>query len=173
MANENMRLSQAGWAALRQRENAIMAYYNDQANNCTYGVGTLVHAGPCTPQELARPVSAAQVNAQLTARVSTAEAVVRRAVSNRNLTQAQFDELVSYTYNAGNTGAQTALRAANQSNDAGVVSSINQRVYIHPRDAQGRRLAPVRSRGLVNRRRLESAPFAQQPAAAQPQQRTR
>ncbi|BCQ51822.1 hypothetical protein BLKGLAD_08840 [Burkholderia gladioli pv. gladioli] len=35
MANENMRLSQAGWAALRQRENAIMAYYNDQANNCT------------------------------------------------------------------------------------------------------------------------------------------
>ncbi|WP_175694021.1 glycoside hydrolase family protein, partial [Burkholderia ambifaria] len=119
MANENMRLSQAGWAALRQRENVIMAYYNDQANNCTYGVGTLVHAGPCTPQELARPVSAAQVNAQLAARVSTAEAAVRRAVSNRDLTQAQFDELVSYTYNAGNTGAQTALRAANQSNDAG------------------------------------------------------
>ncbi len=64
MANENMRLSQAGWAALRQRENAIMAYYNDQANNCTYGVGrccfTPDHArrkswrAPCRPHRSMR-----------------------------------------------------------------------------------------------------------------------
>lgn len=33
-----------------------MAYYNDVANNCTYGVGTLAHTAPCTPEELARPV---------------------------------------------------------------------------------------------------------------------
>ncbi|WP_343050171.1 hypothetical protein [Burkholderia guangdongensis] len=81
MANEGMRLSEAGWTALRIREHAIMAYYNDQANNCTYGVGTLAHYGPCT---------------------------------------------------------------------------------LHPRDANGRRLAPVRSNGLVNRRRLETAPFRRQ-----------
>ncbi|AVR25646.1 lysozyme [Burkholderia thailandensis] len=162
MANENMRLSQAGWTTLRTREHAVMAYYNDQANNCTYGVGTLVHNGPCTPQELARPVSEAQVNAQLATRVNRAEASVRRAVTTRELTQEQFDELVSYTYNAGDTGARAALQAANQSNDASVVSHMNQRVYIHPRDANGRRLAPVRSNGLVNRRRLETAPFRRQ-----------
>lgn len=165
MANENMRLSQAGWTALRTRENAIMAYYNDIANNCTFGVGTLAHHGPCTPQELARPVGEAQVNAQLATRVSRAEAAVRRAVTTRELTQDQFDELVSYTYNAGVTGARAALQAANQSNDAGVVSHMNQRVWVHPRDANGRRLAPVRSNGLINRRRLESAPFRRQQGA--------
>ncbi|KGX68071.1 phage lysozyme family protein [Burkholderia pseudomallei TSV28] len=159
MANENMRLSEAGWAALRTREQAVMAYYNDQANNCTYGVGTLAHTGPCTPEELHRPATIAQVNAQLAARVSRAEAQVRRTVTQRELTQAQFDELVSYTYNAGNTGALAALHSANQNNDAGVVSHMNQRVYVHPRDAQGHRLRPIRSNGLVNRRRLEAAPF--------------
>ncbi|MFP3711328.1 lysozyme, partial [Paraburkholderia sp. SIMBA_009] len=85
---------------LRRRESAVMAYYNDQANNCTYGVGTLAHTGPCTPEELRRPVTTTQVNAQLAARVRRAEAAVRRHVSTRQLTQAQFDELVSYTYNA-------------------------------------------------------------------------
>ncbi|WP_060331527.1 glycoside hydrolase family protein [Burkholderia cepacia] len=164
MANENMRLSEAGWAALRTREQAVMSYYNDQANNCTFGVGTLAHAGPCTPEEMRRPVTAAQVNAQLATGVSRAEAQVRRTVTQRELTQAQFDELVSYTYNAGNTGAVDALRSANQNNDAGVVSHMNQRVYIHPRDAHGRRLRAVRSNGLVNRRRLEAAPFQQQRA---------
>jgi lysozyme len=162
MANENMRLSQDGWTALRTREHAVMAYYNDQANNCTFGVGTLAHFGPCTQEELARPVTAAQVNAQLAVRVSRAEAAVRRMVNTRELTQDQFDELVSYTYNAGETGASAALQAANQSDDMGVVSHMTQRVYIHPRDANGRRLNPVRSNGLVNRRRLESAPFRRQ-----------
>ena len=162
MANENMRLSEAGWAALREREQAVMHYYNDQANNCTFGVGTLAHTGACTPEELRRPVTPAQVNAQLATRVSTAEAQVRRNVTQRELTQAQFDELVSYTYNAGNTGALSALHSANQNNDSGVVSHMSQRVYIHPRDAQGRRLAPIRSTGLVNRRRLEAAPFQPQ-----------
>lgn len=48
---------------------------------------------------------------------------------------------------------------------AAVVSHMNQRVYVHPRDANGRRLAPVRSNGLVNRRRVETAPFRRQPGA--------
>lgn len=39
---------------------------------------------------------------------------------------------------------------------------MNQRLYIHPRDAQGRRLRAIRSNGLVNRRRLESVPFQPQ-----------
>nr|WP_269768884.1 hypothetical protein [Burkholderia ubonensis] len=48
---------------------------------------------------------------------------------------------------------------------ATVVSHMHQRVFVHPRDANGRRLAPVRSNGLVNRRRLETAPFRRQPGA--------
>ncbi|WP_250433881.1 lysozyme [Caballeronia sp. ATUFL_F2_KS9A] len=164
MANENMQLSEAGRAELRTREHAVMAYYNDQANNCTFGVGTLAHTGLCTAEELRRPVTPAQVNAQLATGVGRAEAQVRRTVTQRELTQAQFDELVGYTYNVGNAGAFDALRSANQNDDAGVVSHMNHRVYIHPRDARGRRLSAVRSNGLVNRRRLETAPFQRRSA---------
>lgn len=146
MANENKRLSEAGWAALRQREQAVMHYYNDQANNCTFGVGTLAHTGACTPEELRRPVTPAQVNAQLAARVSTAEAQVRRNVTQRELTQAQFDELVSYTYNAGNTGALSALHSANQNNAAAFRACIQRRSK-----CPGRR-APIR--GNRFRRRI-------------------
>jgi lysozyme len=52
MANETKRLSAAGWAALRTREHAVLHYYSDVANNCTYGIGTLAHHGPCTDEEL-------------------------------------------------------------------------------------------------------------------------
>lgn len=162
MPNESMSLSAAGWAQLRTRERAVMHYYNDIANNCTYGVGTLVHYGPCTDEELRRPVSEADVNAQLAGRVRDAEATVRRQVRDRELTQDQFDALVSFTYNSGGPGARTTLRAANNGRDAEVVNHMAQRVYVHPRDAQGHRLAPVRVPGLVNRRREEAAPFRPQ-----------
>jgi Lysozyme inhibitor LprI len=48
MPNETMQMSPSGRTALRQRERAVLSYYNDAANNCTYGVGTLAHRGPCT-----------------------------------------------------------------------------------------------------------------------------
>lgn len=136
-----------------------MHYYNDMANNCTYGIGTLAHAGPCTAQELATPVTAAEVNGQLSARVQTVEAAVRRAVTQSTLTQAQFDALVSYTYNVGANGALPVLQAANGGRDAQVVRHMEQTVYIHPRDAQGRRLPARQVPGLVSRRREEAAPF--------------
>ncbi|WP_200949006.1 hypothetical protein [Frateuria sp. Soil773] len=36
MANENMRLSAAGYAALRTNEGVVMHYYDDTGNNCTW-----------------------------------------------------------------------------------------------------------------------------------------
>ncbi len=35
MANENLIISAAGLAALRQREGIVLRHYNDVANNCT------------------------------------------------------------------------------------------------------------------------------------------
>ena len=164
MANENMRTSATGLTALRQREHAVFRYYNDAANNCTYGVGTLAHHGPCAEEELRRPVSIADVEAQLAMRVRTAEAAVRRRVRTHPLTQDQFDALVSFTFNAGATGAQQTLDAANRGVAGEVARHLNNNVYVHPRDANGRRLAPVRLQGLVNRRREEAVPF-QTPAS--------
>ena len=40
MANETMRMSAAGMAALRLREGVVLSYYNDAVNRCAYGVGT-------------------------------------------------------------------------------------------------------------------------------------
>jgi lysozyme len=159
MANENMHTSAAGLATLREREGAILRYYNDIANNCTFGVGTLAHLGPCTIEELRRPVTVAQVNVQLATRVSSAEAAVRQRVRTQQLTQEQFDSLVSFTYNVGATGARATLDAANRGANAQVVTRMNNNVYVHPRDARGRRLPGVRVQGLVNRRQEEVQPF--------------
>ncbi|AJZ59190.1 lysozyme domain protein [Paraburkholderia fungorum] len=91
MPNESTRLSPAGWADLRRREGTVMNCYNDVANNCTYGVGTLAHAGFCTPDELQLPASVAQVNAQPATKARLTEQIVRRNVRDRELTQEQFE----------------------------------------------------------------------------------
>lgn len=168
MANENMAISASGRAELRRREDVRLQYYNDLANNCTFGVGALAHLGPCTAEELVRPVTAAQVDAQLAARLHTAEAGVRRHVNRHALTQAQFDALVSYTFNLGVTGARSVLDAENRGSNADVVTNMNRNVFIRPRDARGRRLRAVRSQGLANRRREETSPF--QPARPESQE---
>lgn len=159
MANETLHMNADGITALRQREGVALRYYNDIANNCTFGVGVLAHLGPCTAEELQRPVTAQQVNSQLAMRVQAAEQAVRRQVNQQTLTQEQFNSLVSYVYNAGATGARAALNAANRGVNEDVVMHMNSNVYIHPRDAKGRRLPAKRIQGLVNRRREEAAPF--------------
>lgn len=161
MPNESKRLSPAGWADLRRREGAVMNYYNDVANNCTYGVGTLAHLGLCSNEELQRPVSIAQVNTQLATKVRLTEESVRRNVRNHELTQDQFDALVSFAYNSGESGSHDTLVAADHGDNPLVASNMALCVYVHPRDAQGRRLPPRRVNGLVNRRREEAAPFKQ------------
>lgn len=97
-------------------------------------------------------------------RVQTAERAVREAVPDGQLTQAQFDALVSFVYNVGAKGAAGALAAANRGAVSEVAAHMNANVYVHPRDARGRRLPAVRVQGLVNRRQREAAPFLQQPA---------
>ena len=162
-ANATLRPSQAAYAALLFYEHQRMTYYNDSHNgNCTYGVGTLVHRGPCTPEELRRTVTREQVTASLDARVNEAAGAVRRAVSNRQLTQAQFDALVTYTYNRGATGAHPVLHAANQGNDVAVVSIMNRNIHQHQRDPGSRHVRSIVMPGLVQRRLQESAPFRPQ-----------
>ncbi|WP_242540457.1 lysozyme inhibitor LprI family protein [Trinickia mobilis] len=56
-------MSHVGLTALRIRERAVLHYYNDIADNCTHGVGTLAHHGPCTEDELRRPVTPAMKRA--------------------------------------------------------------------------------------------------------------
>lgn len=164
MANENMRMSDAGYTALRQNEGVVMRYYNDAPvnGNCTWGVGTLEHFGPCTPEELRRTVLPAQVNAALEQRVREAERIVRSTVNQHDLTQAQFDAAVSFAYNSRTANTVRALTPANTGDMATVAERFMNNVYVIPRDNQGNRVGQGRlNPGLINRRRRESAPFLQ------------
>ncbi len=164
MANENMRMSAAGYAALRVNEGVVMRYYNDAPvnGNCTWGIGTLAHYGPCTPEEMRRTVTPQQANAVLQQRVLEAERMVRATVRDRQLTQAQFDAAVSFAYNSTTVNTRQALEPANRGQMDEVARRFMNNVYIRPRDRQGRVVGPARlSPGLQNRRQRESVPFRQ------------
>jgi hypothetical protein len=62
-------------------------------------------------------------------------------------------------YNVGTAGARAVLQAADQQLAAAVGNQMRDYIFIHPRDAQGHRLPPVRVQALVNRRNEEAAPF--------------
>jgi lysozyme len=161
--NADQTISASGVAAIRDGEGLRNggAHYNDIANNCTVGLGTLVHHGPCTAAELAQPADQQANDASLARRIADAEATVRRRVGDRQLTQAQYDALVSATYNLGSRHVRPVLDQANQGNDPGVVQALRARVMFQPVDARGRPVGPmVRSQGLANRREREAAPFA-------------
>ncbi|WP_082582732.1 lysozyme [Frateuria sp. Soil773] len=162
MANEDMHLSATGYAALRRNEGVVMGCYHDARvnGNCTWGVGTLEHYGPCTAEELQRTVTPAQVNAILDARVREAERIVKASVRNQALAQAQFDAAVSFAYNSRTVNVQAALAPADRGDLAGTARAMMRNVMVIPRDPQGHRIGPGRiNPGLVNRRTRESAPF--------------
>ncbi len=163
-ANDRMQMSAAGYAALRFNEGVVMHYYNDAPvnGNCTWGIGTLAHLGPCTPEELQRTVLPEQANAILQTRIRDAEQRVRAIVTDQQLTQEQFDAAVSFAYNSSRQNTYDALVPANRGDMALVARKMMLNVMLTPRDRNGRKIGPAKlSRGLLNRRQRESAPFRQ------------
>lgn len=153
--NADRTMSADGQAALAQREGHVVgnSYYNDGANNCTYGVGLLAHTGPCTEAELHRTVNAGEAEAEFQRRVNDAAQRVREQVQGRRLTQNEFDALVSATYNTRREDNQRFLRLANQGDDAAVARQLGDLTHTHDHDPQGNRVGPARpSRGLTRRR---------------------
>lgn len=158
--NANLTMSADARRRLRdpRHERLIRGYYNDghgKRGHCTSGIGILAHRGPCTAEELARPVTSAQIEASFDAAVRTAERAVRRNVTRQALNQAQFDALVSYTYNTGPSGASRVFLRVNSGDLQGAAEAISANTYSRQR---GR---AVFMPGLVSRRREESAPFRQ------------
>jgi lysozyme len=143
-------------ATMRRRERDVFNYYDDMGpgrGSCTWGPGILAHTGPCTPAELARPVSAAAVEAEFSRKVAEAEAGVIRKVLNQRLQQDQFDALVSLTYNAGVRGSNRVYALIESGRPAEAGAEIRTMITTH---VNGRRVV---ARGLISRRAEESAPF--------------
>lgn len=128
--------------------------YNDPAGHCTIGFGHLIHRKACDgsePLEFRQGITELQALNLLANDLQSVADIVRGLV-RVPLTQAQFDALVSFTYNVGegNLAASTLLRLLNSNDYASVPEQFNRFVY-----ASGRKLA-----GLVKRRAAEAKLFA-------------
>jgi GH24 family phage-related lysozyme (muramidase) len=154
--NAGMKMSPEARARMRRRETDVFNYYDDMGpgkGNCTWGPGILAHKGVCTKEELARPVSAAAVEAEFSRRVAEAEAGVIRRVREQTLPQDQFDALVSLTFNAGVTGAHRVYALIESGRPAEAAAEIRTMTSTH---VNGKK---VLARGLISRRAEESTPF--------------
>lgn len=155
----NMRMSPDAKGRMRNTERTEYRYYNDMGKNkghCTWGVGILAHRGVCTPEELTRKVSAAEVNAEFDRRVSEAEATVHRNI-HVALNQKQFDALVSFTYNAGPDGSSQTYALINKNDFKGAGANMQKFIKVRVKTKTGEK--KVVAPGLIKRRAQESAPF--------------
>lgn len=128
--NAALTLSTEGRRALRERE-GLRGYYQTSESELT-------------PD---------QVEAAFDLSVRSAERAVQHQVSHQRLTQAQFDALVSYTFNLGAGGAMMVLRRIDCGDFYGAADVMLRNI-----DARvaGRMMPQA---GLVARRKEESAPF--------------
>jgi lysozyme len=160
--NDGLGMSAEARARMRKREVDVYKYYDDGGpgkGHCTWGAGILAHRGPCTGEELAKPVSEAEVNAEFARRVAKAEREVRSNVKKQSLTQDQFDVLVSLTYNAGARGSRGTYQMIERGDLKGAADNISQMTRT---TVNGKK---VIARGLISRRAEESAPFRAMDAA--------
>ena len=158
--NQSKKLSAAGLLDLKRREGTRYEYYNDAGRskgNCTWGVGFLEHLNVCTEKEMKKVVTKEAVNAKLLLVVMDTENAIRRNV-HADLTQDQFDALVSYVYNRGPSGAFVAITHINRGFPKLAAYEMRQHVTASLRQKDGTSKI-VRLKGLVTRREEESLPF--------------
>jgi len=155
-----MRMSTGGRANLHQREKLVMKFYDDGGRpgvgHCSYGFGTLLHKGPCTPEQLKTKVTDDMVKKSFESRLREAEQAVERHVKV-TLSQQQFDALVSLTYNAGAHGSRDVYKLINAGKTKEAADLISRMVY-STQKKKGKKVLVLMS-GLVARRKQESAPF--------------
>lgn len=157
-----MLMSPTARLTMRITEKKVMKYYDDGGRpgrgNCTWGIGTKSHNGPCSKSELARVVTDTDIEREFQLRLRVAERGVDQKV-NVELTQAQFDALVSLTYNTGVRGAQPVYDLLNKGDFDRAANYIA--TMTTTRQKRKGKYMQVTLRGLVTRRMEESAPFRQ------------
>lgn len=154
-----MLMSTNARVTMRNTEKKVLKYYDDGGKgkgNCTWGIGTLAHRGPCTAEELARVVTDEDVEREFAARLRETE----RGVENKvkiPLNQDQFDALVSFAYNMGIGGSASVFKLVNAKDFEGAAKKISGMVYGH--EIRNGKRVPILYPGLVIRRAAEAAPF--------------
>lgn len=152
--NDDLDLSKAGLDLIADFEGFRADLYNDAAGHATIGYGHLVHKGPITQADRNGPfgkgITQEQGRDLLKKDAAQAVAAVRKAVTV-DLSQNQFDALVSFTFNvgAGALNGSTLLKKLNARDFAGAANEFGKWVK-----AGGKELA-----GLVRRRKAEADMF--------------
>jgi GH24 family phage-related lysozyme (muramidase) len=150
-----MQVSTAGLDLIKSFEGFKPHLYNCPAGDATIGYGHLVHHGPVCGDASEVPflsgIDEVRASELLLTDVEYAEHAVLRLV-NVNLTQGQYDALVSFTYNegAGRLQTSTLLKLLNAHNYTGAEAQFSDWVY----GGGGEKLP-----GLVTRRSAETAMF--------------
>lgn len=141
-----MEVSERGIRLIAEFEGFSPTPYNDPVGHCTVGYGELLHLGPCTQADMARPpMTPAEGRARLREKVKPYAAAV--LANSPPLTQNQFDALTSLTYNIG---------------QAGYIRSSVRRAVIGGGDVRAALMLYVKGTdgvtypGLVRRRRAEA-----------------
>jgi lysozyme len=147
-------ISDRGSRFIAQFEGFDPKLVNDDAGHCTIGFGHLIHLGPSDGNESAefkRGITRERGLELLAQETTDAAEVVSHLVAIP-LTQAQFDALVSFTFNVGQThfATSTLLKLLNQGDYVSVPTQLSRFVF-----AGGRRLP-----GLVVRRAAEGRLFS-------------
>jgi lysozyme len=156
---EPMLMSTSARVTMRNTEKKVLHYYDDGGKgkgNCTWGIGTLAHRGPCTAEELARVVTDADVEREFNVRLRDTERGVERNIKVP-LTQDQFDALVSLAYNTGVAGAGQVFKLVNARDFDGAAEMISSMTY--GSSVKNGKTVRVFYPGLVVRRKREAAPF--------------
>jgi lysozyme len=148
------RLSAQGAEFIGHFEGFRGQLYNDAVGHCTIGYGHLVHHGNCNgsePAEFKKGLSQAEAVTLLERDAQIAADAVHRSV-RVHLNQAQFDALVSFTFNLGVCAFEgsTLLKDLNAGNYAAVPGQLRQ--WTHA----GGKVLP----GLVTRRNAEAELFS-------------
>jgi GH24 family phage-related lysozyme (muramidase) len=157
--NSDMKMSPEAKARMRATEKLVLKYYNDMGKNkgnCTWGAGFLAHRGVCTEEELLRKVDASSIDIEYDKRVQEAEQRVQHKVRVA-LNQAQFDALVSFTYNTTYHANQHIYDIVNSGDFTKVAAAISAAVRVSVGTGKNKKFQTAP--GLIKRRAEESAPF--------------
>ena len=148
-----MKTSDSGLAFLTREEGEVLHAYKDAVGIATIGVGHVVRSDESFPDGITHEQSLELLRRD----VGVAEGAVCRRVSVE-LTQPQFDALVSFVFNVGTEafGNSTLLRLLNQGDYAGAADQFLRW------DHAGKKVLE----GLARRREAERQMFLSGPEGA-------
>lgn len=135
-----MKVSRKGLMALISHEGIVLSRYKDSKGVWTIGVGHTKAAGGLNPEKFTGTLSITQVMDMFAEDIAKYEADVNKALKV-NVTQHQFDALVSFHYNTGAIARATLTKTLNTGDKATAAKQFMN--WVKPPEIKKRREAEM------------------------------